>query len=161
MRCRCHHDLIRLGDGLQPRRQVRCLADYRGFLGSAFTHDVADNYRSGGDTDSNCQYRCVPFSNPGVQLGHRIHDREARPDGSFGIVLVCLWVSEVNEHAVTHVAGNEALVVLDGISAGVLKGRYDLAHILWIELRRECGRTDEIAEHDRQLAALGFAGGYR
>jgi hypothetical protein len=34
-------------------------------------------------------------------------------------------------------------------------GADDLAQILGIEPRRECGRADQIAEHHRQVPALG------
>jgi hypothetical protein len=147
------------GDALQSCRQIGRLADYRGFLGGAFADHVADNHRSGRNTDANREHRCVTFTNAGVELRHRIHDAQARPHSSFGIVFVCLWESEIDENAVTHVAGDEAPVAFDGNPAGILKRRNDLAHVLRIELRRECRRSHEIAEHDRQLPPLGFAAG--
>jgi hypothetical protein len=65
-------------------------------------------------------------------------------------------VAEIDEYAVAHVAGDEAFVVLHPVAAGVLERRDDLAQILRVELRGESGRADQIAEHDRELAPLGF-----
>ena len=41
------------------------------------------------------------------------------------------------------------------VGAAVVIGADDLAHVLGVEPRRKRGRADEVAEHHRQLAALG------
>ena len=46
-------------------------------------------------------------------------------------------------------------VALDQARAALVIGGDDLAHILGIEPSRHRCRTDEIAEHHRQLTALG------
>ena len=40
-------------------------------------------------------------------------------------------------------------------AAAAVVGADDLAHVLGVEPSRERGRADEVAEHDRELAALG------
>ena len=43
----------------------------------------------------------------------------------------------------------------DEISAATVVRTDDLLHVLGVEPGRERGRTNEVAEHDRELAALG------
>ena len=40
-------------------------------------------------------------------------------------------------------------------AAATVIGTDDLAHVLGVKASRERGRADEVAEHDRELAALG------
>ena len=42
----------RLGQGLQPRREVRGVADHRLLARRAFTDQLADDHRAGGDADT-------------------------------------------------------------------------------------------------------------
>jgi len=46
--------------------------------------------------------------------------------------------------------------VVDDPGAGLLVARYERAEIFRIEAVRQFGRTDDIAEHDGELAALGL-----
>jgi hypothetical protein len=50
-RSRADDDLVRLRQCLQTRRQVRRLADDRGFRCRSFAELIADDDRSGGDAD--------------------------------------------------------------------------------------------------------------
>ena len=81
---------------------------------------------------------------------------------ALGVVLMGLRIAEIGEHAVAHVFGDEAAVALRSTSAQhVVIGRDDLSHVLGVEPRRQRGRADEVAEHHRELAALGRVGGCR
>ena len=44
----------------------------------------------------------------------------------------------------------------DYLGATAVIGADDVAQLLWIEPRRQCRGTDEVGEHDRELAAFGF-----
>src|SRR5215472_6055303 len=70
--------------------------------------------------------------------------------------LVCTRIAEIDEDAVAHVLGNEAVERGDSFADRAMIGSNDLAEILGIEPRRERGRADQIAEHHRQLSAFGF-----
>jgi len=66
-----------------------------------------------------------------------------------------LRIAEINENAVAHVPGDEAIEPGDDFANGVVICADDLTQILGIEPSRELGRTDQIAEHHRQLPAFG------
>ena len=72
-----------------------------------------------------------------------------------------LWVAEINEHAVAHVSGDEAIEFGDDFGNGAVIGADDLTQIFGIEPRGELGRADQIAEHHCQLAAFRLFGAKR
>ena len=65
-------------------------------------------------------------------------------------------VAEIDQNAVAHVFRNKPVEVPDEISDGAMICSDDLAQILGIEASGELGRADQIAEHHRQLPALGI-----
>jgi hypothetical protein len=54
--------------------------------------------------------------------------------------------------------GDKPVEAPDDIGDGEVIGGDDLAQILGVEARREFGRADEIAEHDRELPAFDIGG---
>jgi hypothetical protein len=70
-------------------------------------------------------------------------------------MLVSLRIAKIRQHAVPHVLGDETAVALDQFVAAAMIGGNDLPQLLWVEPGRHRSRPHEIAEHDRQLAALG------
>ena len=141
----------RLGQRLQPRRQIGRVADDRLFLRRALSDEIADHDDAGRDADADLQL----LLRPRFELRDDGGDVEAGPDRPLGVVLVGARKAEIGQHAVAHEFGDEAVVARDRARTGVLIGANDLAHVLGIEPRRQRGRADEIAEHDRELAALG------
>src|SRR5215472_6730076 len=71
---------------------------------------------------------------------------------------MCSRVAEINQYAVAHVPGDEAVEPGDYPGDGAVISGDDVTQILGIEPRRQLGRADEIAEHYRELAALGAVG---
>jgi hypothetical protein len=69
---------------------------------------------------------------------------------------VRLRVTEISQHAVTEILGNKAAGAGDYLGATAVIGADDVAQLLRIEPRRQCRRTDEVGEHDRELASFGF-----
>src|SRR5215813_10592337 len=63
-------------------------------------------------------------------------------------------VAEIDQDAIAHVFRDKAVEPRDDLGDGAVIRANDLAQIFGIELRRERGRADEIAEHHRELAAL-------
>jgi hypothetical protein len=70
-------------------------------------------------------------------------------------MFVRLGITEIGEHAVAHILGDEAAVALDRPGAAAMIGADDFAHILGIEPRRHSGRPHEVAEHHGELPAFG------
>jgi hypothetical protein len=67
---------------------------------------------------------------------------------------VGLRITEVDQDAIPHVLRNEAAEATHGLGDALLIGRNDLAEVFRVHAGRKCRRTDKVAEHDRDLAAL-------
>ena len=81
--------------------------------------------------------------------------------GSLCVVLMCLRVAEVNQHAVAHVLRHEASEATHGLSDALLVRRNDLAEVFGVHPSGERRRSDQVREHHRDLAALGSLLGFR
>ena len=66
-----------------------------------------------------------------------------------------MGIAEINEHAVAHVLGYEALEPRDRFGDALVIGADHGTQIFGIELGRERGRANEVGEHHSQLTALG------
>ena len=69
-----------------------------------------------------------------------------------------LRVAEIYEEPVAQILRNMAFEPSDDGGGGVLVGANDIAHLLGVEGGGERRRSDEIAEHDGELAAFGLRG---
>ena len=76
------------------------------------------------------------------------------PHRPLGVVLVRLRIAEVHEHAIAHVLRYEPAEALHSLGDALLIGGDDLAQVLRVHTGRECGRTDKVREHHRDLTAL-------
>jgi hypothetical protein len=81
---------------------------------------------------------------------------EPGPYGSFGVVLMGMRITKVHEDTIPHVSGNEPTEVVHGLGDAFLIGRNDLAQVLRVHAGGKRGRTDQVREHHRDLAAFGF-----
>ncbi len=70
-------------------------------------------------------------------------------------MLMSLWIAEIGQHTVAHVLRDKAAVALDQFGAAAVIGADDAPQILGVEPRRQRRRAHEIAEHHRELTALG------
>jgi hypothetical protein len=93
-----------------------------------------------------------------VDVANRVDDTKSGADRALGIVLMGSRVAEIGEHAVAHVFRDKPVGAPDDIGNSAVVGSNDLAQILGVEPSRELGRTDQIAEHHRQLPAFGIGG---
>ena len=103
---------VRLGDRLQPRGEVRRLADDAALLRLPRSDEIADHHEPGRDPDPHVQGR----AGRGDELRRRLDDGEPGPHGALGVMLVRLGIAEIGEHAVAHVFGDEAAVALDQLA---------------------------------------------
>ena len=149
------HHAARRGQRLQPRGQVRRLADHRLLLGRAFADQLADHDQAGRDADPRRRERLVT----GRLQPRRLRRSRARRAPPARLVLVRLRPAEIGEHAVAHVLGDVAAPALDHLGAAALIGADHRAHVLGIEPRRQRGRAHQIAEQHRQLPPPPSAGG--
>jgi hypothetical protein len=151
-RTRGDDDLVRLGQRLQTGGEVRCFPDDRLLLRRALADQIADDYQPGGDPDTRLE-----LDGFDIEATDSVDRAQPRPDRPLGVVLMRLRVAEIDQYAVAHVPGHEAIEPGDDLGNGTVIRSDDLAQILGIEARREPGRANQIAEHHRQLPALGIA----
>ncbi len=149
------HQLARLGQRLQPGREIGRVADHGLLTGGALADQLADHDEPGRDADPAGERLARTCG----QIGDGVAHREPGPDRPLRLVLVRYRPTEIGQDAVAHELRHMALEPGDLAGHGVLVGAQDVAHLLGIQLRRERGRADEIDEHHSQLAALRLAGG--
>ena len=71
------------------------------------------------------------------------------------VVLVGLRVAEIHQYPVAKQLRDVAVVRTHRPRHGVVVGTNDAAQIFRVEHRCQFGRTDQVAEHYRQLASFG------
>jgi len=103
------------------RREVRRLTDDSALLRLARTDDIPDDDQPGGDADPHVQGR----AGRGDELRRSLDDGEPGLHGALGVMFVRLGITEIGQHAVTHIFGNEAAVALDQRRATALIGADD------------------------------------
>src|SRR5262249_28979653 len=108
------------------------------------------------EADAHGKAWAVSGGEGGVERPHGVHDRQARPDRPFRVVLARGGPAKVDEEAIAEFPGDVAAEAPDGAGGGLLVLRDEVAPLLGVELRRERRRADQVAEEDRQLPA--FAG---
>src|SRR5215831_5903039 len=70
------------------------------------------------------------------------------------VILMRSRVPKVREHPIAHILRDKSTGLGDLLCAAAVIRADDLAHVLGVEARRECGRTHKVAEHDRELSAF-------
>ena len=150
-RARRDHHRAGLGQRLQPRREIRRLADHRLLLRRALANQIADDHQPGADPDPHLQRR----PRRRVEPGHLLHELQRRAHRALGIVLVGPRIAEISQHPVAHVLGDKAAAAPDHLGNAAMIGADHRAQILRVEPCRQCRRADQVAEHHRQLAPLG------
>jgi hypothetical protein len=91
----------------------------------------------------------------GLDCGYRCNQLKARRYRPFGIVLVRVWVAEINHHPVAMVFRNKPIEAAHRFGNNVLKGQYDLTQIFRVHAGGKCRRTNKVREHHRDLPPLG------
>ncbi len=116
-----------------------------------FPNHIADHHRASCDPDA----RSNRFSRDLVFAYCR--DRgQGRVHRAFGGGLMCLRPAELGEDPVSEQFGHITFVLGDGFRHGIMIPAENTAHLFGIEPLGQFGRSDQIAEHNRQLATLGF-----
>src|SRR5262245_48713528 len=90
-----------------------------------------------------------------LKCDHRRDQLEPGTHRPLGVILMGLGVAKVDKHAVPHIARHETAEAAHGFNGAFLIGRDELSQVLRIHPSGECGRTNEVREHHRDLPALG------
>jgi hypothetical protein len=85
------------------------------------------------DADPKCGF-CA-----GQDLVHRADQLRPGPHRPFRVVLMRVRVTEIPEHAITHVFGDEPILSIDRFSDPAMISADNFAQVFRIELRREGG----------------------
>ena len=90
-----------------------------------------------------------------IEATDRLDHRQPGAHRPLRIVLMRPRIAEIDQHAVAHVLGDEAVEAADRIGHGAVVVPDQLAQILRVKPRRQRRRADQVAEHHRQLSAFG------
>jgi hypothetical protein len=134
---------------LQARRKVGRLADDAALLRFARSDQVADH------NDAGCNANSGLKRSAGLECGNHRDQLQPREHRLLGIIFMRPRVTEVDEHTIAHIFRHEAAETAHGLGDGFLIDRNDLPQIFRIHAGGESCRTDQIAEHDGDLATLG------
>ena len=148
----CYHNRVRFGGPLQPCRKISRLTNDRLLLGRALTEEIADHDEARRDADTHLQRGRLAR----IELGHGLDQGEARAHRLFGVLLMRLRVTEIGQYAVAEILRDKAAGAGDYLGATAVIAAHDVVQLLRIEPRRQCCGTDEIGEHDRELATFAF-----
>src|SRR5216684_6842799 len=116
---------------LNPRSDIRHVAKHVRPLVAA----LADDDGAAVYSDPHSKPGMPLARNAAIQRRHRIEDRESGEHSALGVVLVRMRITEVDQNAVSGVLLDVSAETVDGFGCALMVARYDLAPILWIELR--------------------------
>src|SRR5215469_7850222 len=103
------HEGFGFSECWQACGEVRRLADDIPLFCLAGPDEFSNDYQASGDTDANLEsFGCF-------QVPDRLDLSQAGAHRSRGITLVNLRISEIDQHPVAHVSGDEATVLADSI----------------------------------------------
>lgn len=139
---------------LQARGDVGGLPDDRERLPCDSGAHLARDHGSAVEPDPHLQGDAVALEQILVELLDAREDAHARVRSPQRVVLVRTGIAEVGEHTVSHPLGRKTLVALDRARTHALVGAQDLAEVLGVELLRERGGVDDVAEHHRHVPSF-------
>src|ERR1700692_4289321 len=76
-------------------------------------------------------------------------------DCALRIMLMRSRVTEIGEHTIAKVSGDETAALVNLLCTAVVIRADHLPQILWVKFCRERGRTDKITKHNGKLATFG------
>src|SRR5262252_4234012 len=109
-------DHVRLGNLLQPRREIRRLANDAALLRLPPADEIADDDQPGRNSDTGLQ------ESARFELGHRFDSFEPRPYGPLGVVLMGSGIAKIHEGTVAHVSRHETIEAVHGLGNAFLIG---------------------------------------
>src|SRR5215510_3658453 len=98
------------------------------------------------------------FLQPLIQISHGSEDTQTRAYCSLRIIFMRLGIPKVHEQSIPKELGNMSLIALDDFRTCRLISTNDFPVLFGVELRREFGGIDQVAEHDRELSSFRVRG---
>src|SRR5260370_41452168 len=89
-----------------------------------------------------------------IELCDSVDNRQTGARGTLRVVVMRLGIAEERHHAVTEVLGDMATEAGYHFSSGAVVAAHRLAPFFGIELRRDRGGSNQVAEQHRQMAPL-------
>jgi hypothetical protein len=120
----------------------------------ALADRLADHDQSGRDADAHGEARPIAAGALGAERRQYLEDCEAATNRTFGVLLLRVRVSEIDQHAIAHELGDVAIEAPDRFRHSLLKGADHITHVFRIDLGREARRVCQIAEHYGQVPSL-------
>ncbi len=143
------HDRARIGEGLQPRADVR---------GEAVDVVLVEVEVDGPVVDPDAKFERLVRTGRRGQLVHRLGERQPRAHRPLCVVLVRGREAEDRKRAVPLEPDDVAVeAVLDHVAARVAIAPHQLAICLRLEATRKLGRADDVAVHEGEPAQLADA----
>src|SRR5215813_10793034 len=91
---------------------------------------------------------------PSMKHRNSLDQSQASAHSPLRVILMRSRVPKVREHPIAHILRDKSTGLGDLLCAAAVIRADDLAHVLGVEARRECGRTHKVAKHDRELSAF-------
>ena len=131
--------------------------DARGNIGRFAEHFAGrvDHRRAAIEADARGELGQAFRGVPGGEVSERALDGEGRAHGPLGVVLLRVRIAEQRHQPVAEFFQDVAAEARHRRRGPVEIGPDRIAPVFRVEPRRERRRTDQIAEHDRDRAALG------
>jgi hypothetical protein len=115
---------------------------------------LANNDGPGVDADANGELHAIVALKPGVDSTHPVENAQTGVHGSHRVVFMGAGIAKVDEEAIAEILSDIALIALDNRSRRLLIDPHHLPQLFRVELSGEIRRSDEVAEHHRELPAL-------
>ena len=148
------HDRVRRRQGLKACRQVRGRTDDRLVAGRFVADHFARDDQPGRHADADGKSEIVVPRQP--EPGDALDDGERRIGCPLGDIFLRGRIAEQHQNAVAHIARHMPAMAGDDVVAGAAVRAEHIEKVFRVHGLGELGRSDEIAEHDRQLTPLGL-----
>ena len=147
------HDLAGGGQTLEAGREVDRLAEGRGVDAPGVAH-LADHRHAGRHAHPRREAHTVRRGEGVVHVDDALQHRRPGAHRALRSILERPRIAEDHQQAVTEVLGDVPTELGRRRRADLLVGEDQFRQVLGVELLRQGGRTDEVAEEDRDLSSL-------
>ena len=100
--------------------------------------DVPNHRQTGVNTYTDSEANAFIPLQTGMQGLHGFEHSQSGTDGSLCLILIGLWIAEIDQQAITEVLRNVAIKLMNHLRAGGLVGPEYVSVVFWIELPESC-----------------------
>ena len=142
-----YYDRVRLGQSKQPGGQIGYLAQNLRVVSRS--DQVTHDHEAGGDAYPDLKRLRA------LQATDAFDQGQAGSHGLLGIIFMSVRVTKIDQDTVTDAAGHEAAEPGHDFCNAPVVSPDDFAKVFNIEMYGQRSRADKVAEHHRDVAALG------